>query len=154
MNNFALPIRFGVAASGCLIAYFLVLSLFGLHTNVFYSLFNAIITGFAIYEAIKYYKLKKGVAFSYQGGFMAGLITGGVATLIFTIFFATYSTELQPGFLEELSTKWANNYRSFEAIVFLVVAVMGFTTTLVLTLAFMQLFKTSNTAKFKRNLNS
>ena len=59
MNNFALPIRFGIAASGCLIAYFLVLSLFGLHVNVFYSLFNAVITGFAIYEAIKYYKLKK-----------------------------------------------------------------------------------------------
>jgi hypothetical protein len=58
-----------------------------------------------------------------------------------------YSTELQPGFLEELSTKWANNYKSFEAIVFLVVATMGFTTSLVLTLAFMQLFKTSNTTK-------
>lgn len=149
MNHYALPIRFGVAASGCLIAYFLVLSLLGLHVNVFYSLFNAVITGFAIYEAIKFYKLKKGNAFNYTGGFMAGLITGGVATLIFTLFFALYSTELQPGFLEELSTKWANNYKSFEAIVFLVVATMGFTTSLVLTLAFMQLFKTSNTTKIK-----
>lgn len=149
MNNFALPIRFGVAASGSLIAYFLLLSLVGLHINVFYSLFNAVITGFAIYEAIKYYKLKRGSNFTYSGGFMAGLITGGVATLIFTLFFALYSTELQPGYLEELSTKWANNYRSFEAIVFLVVAVMGFTTSLVLTLAFMQLFKTSNTTKIK-----
>ena len=80
---------------------------------------------------------------------MAGLITGGVATLIFTLFFAVYSTELQPGFLEELSTKWASTYRSFEAIVFLVVAIMGFTTSLVLTLSFMQLFKTSNTTKLK-----
>ncbi|WP_419212879.1 DUF4199 domain-containing protein [Maribacter sp. X9] len=151
MNNFALPIRFGVAASGSLIAYFLVLSLFGLHVDVFYSLFNVVITGFAIYEAIKYYKLKRGTSFTYSGGFMAGLITGGVATLIFTLFFALYSTELQPGFLEELSTKWANNYRSFEAIVFLVVAVMGFTTSLVLTLAFMQLFKSSNTTKIKRD---
>ena len=104
MNNYALPIRFGVAASGCLIAYFLILSLLGLHTNVFYSLFNTI-----------------------------------------------YSTELQPGFLEELSTRWANTYRSFEAIVFLVVATMGFTTSLVLTLSFMQLFKSSNTTKNKRN---
>ncbi|WP_282112162.1 DUF4199 domain-containing protein [Maribacter stanieri] len=149
MNNYALPIRFGVAASGCLIAYFLILSLLQLHVNVFYSLFNAVITGFAIYESIKYYKLKKGSTFSYGGGFMAGLITGGVATLIFTLFFAVYSTELQPGFLEELSTKWASTYRSFEAIVFLVVAIMGFTTSLVLTLSFMQLFKTSNTTKLK-----
>ncbi|SFR54152.1 DUF4199 domain-containing protein [Maribacter stanieri] len=149
MNNYALPIRFGVAASGCLIAYFLILSLLQLHVNVFYSLFNVVITGFAIYESIKYYKLKKGSTFSYGGGFMAGLITGGVATLIFTLFFAVYSTELQPGFLEELSTKWASTYRSFEAIVFLVVAIMGFTTSLVLTLSFMQLFKTSNTTKLK-----
>lgn len=149
MNYFTLPIRFGIAASGSLIAYFLILSLVGLHVNVFYSLFNAVITGFAIYEAIKYYKLEKGSDFTYSGGFMTGLITGGIATLIFTLFFALYSTELQPGFLEELSTKWANNYRSFEAIVFLVVAVMGFTTSLVLTLSFMQLFKTSNMTKIK-----
>lgn len=147
MKKYALPIRFGVAASGSLIAYFLILSLFKLHTNVFFSLFNAVITGFAIYEAIKYYKLKKGNDFTYGGGFVAGLVTGGVATLIFTLFFALYSTELQPGFLEELSTKWANNYRSFEAIVFLVVATMGFTTSLVLTLSFMQLFKSTNTPK-------
>jgi len=149
MNNYALPIRFGVAASGSLIAYFLILSLFQLHVDVFYSLFNAVITGFAIYEAIKYFKLKKGKDFTYGGGFVAGLITGGVATLIFTLFFALYSTELQPGFLEELSTKWANTYRSFEAIVFLVVATMGFTTSLVLTLSFMQLFKNSNNKKVK-----
>lgn len=147
MNYYALPIRFGIAASGCLIAYFLILSLLGLHVNVFYSLFNTVITGFAIYEAIKYFKLRKGNSFTYGSGFVAGLITGGIATLIFTLFFAIYSTELQPGFLEELSTKWANNYRSFEAIVFLVVATMGFTTSLVLTLTFMQLFKNSNTTK-------
>jgi hypothetical protein len=151
MNNYALPIRFGVAASGCLIAYFLILSLLGLHVNVFYSLFNTIITAFAIFEAIKYFKLKKGSSFTYATGFMAGLVTGGVATLIFTIFFAIYSTELQPGYLEELSTRWANTYRSFEAIVFLVVAIMGFTTSLVLTLSFMQLFKNSNTTKNKLN---
>lgn len=150
MNNYALPIRFGVAASGCLIAYFLILSLLGLHVNVFYSLFNTIITGFAIYEAIKYFKLKKGEAFTYATGFIAGLVTGGVATLIFTLFFAIYSTELQPGYLEELSTRWANTYRSFEAIVFLAVAIMGFTTSLVLTLSFMQLFKSSNNTKIKR----
>ncbi|MDO1512580.1 DUF4199 domain-containing protein [Maribacter confluentis] len=154
MKNYALPIRFGVAASGCLIAYFLILSLLGLHVNVFYSLFNVVITGFAIYEAIKYYKVQKGRDFTYGEGFVAGLVTGGVATFIFTLFFALYSTELQPGFLEELSTKWASTYRSFEAIVFLVVAVMGFTTSLVLTLAYMQLFKATKTTKIKQVQNS
>ncbi|NNE03011.1 MAG: DUF4199 domain-containing protein, partial [Eudoraea sp.] len=55
MKKIALPVRFGFAASGSLIGYFLILSLVGLHTNVFYSLFNGVITGFAIYEAIKYF---------------------------------------------------------------------------------------------------
>ena len=148
MKEFALPIRFGIATSGCLIAYFLILSLFNLHTNVFYSLFNGVITGFGIYEAIKYYKLRESVGFNYGKGFMAGMVTGGVATLIFTLFFALYS-ELNIGFLEELSTQWAEDYQSFEGIVFVTVAIMGFATTVVLTLTFMQLFKNSNNPRKK-----
>ena len=149
MKEFALPIRFGIATSGCLIAYFLILSLFNLHTNVFYSLFNGVITGFGIYEAIKYYKLRESVGFNYGKGFMAGMVTGVVATLIFTLFFALYSTELNIGFLEELSTQWAKDYQSFEGIVFVTVAIMGFATTVVLTLTFMQLFKNSNNPRKK-----
>ncbi len=149
MKEFALPIRFGIATSGCLIAYFLMLSLFNLHINVFYSLFNGVITGFGIYEAIKFFRLKDKEGFNYGKGFTAGLITGCVATLIFTLFFALYSTELNIEFLNELSTVWAKDYRNFEGIVFLTVAVMGFATSLVLTLSFMQLFKTSNNPKNK-----
>lgn len=149
MKEFALPIRFGIATSGCLIAYFLMLSLFNLHINVFYSLFNGVITGFGIYEAIKFFRLRDKEGFNYGKGFMAGLVTGGVATLIFTLFFALYSTELNIEFLNELSTVWAKDYHNFEGIVFLTVAVMGFATSLVLTLSFMQLFKTSNNPKNK-----
>ena len=144
MKQFALPIRFGVATSGCLIAYFLVLSLFGLHTNVFFSLFNGVITGFGIYEAIKYYRLKDKGGFNYGAGFTAGMVTGFVATFIFTFFFALYATELDSGFLEQLSSVFFNDFKSFEGIVFFTVAIMGFATTLVLTLSFMQLFKASN----------
>lgn len=142
MKTFTLPIRFGLATSGSLIAYFLVLSLFDLHTNVFFSLFNGIITGFGIYEAIKYRELEEGKNFSYAKGFSTGIVTGFMATLIFTLFFAFYSTEINTGFLTQLSEKWFKNL-SFEGIVFFTVAVMGFATTLVLTLSFMQLFKTA-----------
>lgn len=149
MKEFALPIRFGIATSGCLIAYFLILSLFGLHTNVFYSLFNGVITGFGIYEAIKYFKSKDLGGFNYGKGFTAGIVTGGVATLIFTLFFALYSTELNTAFLDELSSVWAKDYKDFQGIVFVTVAIMGFATSLVLTLSFMQLFKSSNNLKKK-----
>ena len=145
--RFALPVRFGLATSGSLIAYFLVLSLFDLHTNVFYSLFNGVITGFGIYEAIKYYKLELGDNFTYGKGFAAGITVGFVATILFTIFFAFYSTEVNTDFLPNLSTTFFEDFRSFEAIVFFTVAIMGFATTLVLTLTFMQLFKTSYNPK-------
>ena len=148
MKNFTLPVRFGLATSGSLIAYFLVLSLFNLHTNVFYSLFNGIITGFGIYEAIKYRRLEEGQNFSYSKGFSTGIVTGFTATLIFTVFFAFYATEINTVFLTQLSEQWFKNL-SFEGIVFFTVAVMGFATSLVLTLTFMQLFKTSKNLEKK-----
>jgi hypothetical protein len=149
MKQFALPIRFGIATSGCLIAYFLILALFGLHTNVFYSLFNGVITGFGIYEAIKFYRDRDRDGFNYGKGFTAGMVTGFVATLIFTAFFALYSTEINTGFLAELSTVFFKDFQNFEGIVFFTVAIMGFATTLVLTLSFMQLFKSSNNLRKK-----
>ncbi|ALM08714.1 membrane protein [Sediminicola sp. YIK13] len=143
MMRFALPIRFGIATSGSLIAYFLILSLFGLHTNIFYSLFNGVITGFGIFEAIKYLRLQEGKAFNYTKGFSAGIVTGFMATIVFTIFFAFYTTEVDTGFLAELSKVWFKDYKTEGGIVFFTVAIMGFSTSLVLTLAFMQLFKTA-----------
>ncbi|MGB7394441.1 MAG: DUF4199 domain-containing protein [Pricia sp.] len=144
---FDLPVRFGIATSGSLIAYFLILSLFDLHTNVFFSLFNGVITGFGIYEAIKYYRLQNTKAFNYGKGFTAGIVTGFVATIIFTIFFALYCTEVNPEFLQQLAAQWFKDFQDFEAIVFFTVAIMGFATSLVLTLSFMQLFKTPQSPK-------
>lgn len=149
MGHYSLPIRFGIAISVCLIAYFLILSLLGLHTNVFYSLFNGVITGFGIYEAIKFYRRRNPENFGYTTGFVAGVVAGTVATLLFTLFFALYATEFNTGFLPELSSAYAKDYQNFEGIVFVTVAIMGFATTLVLTLSFMQLFKASNNQKKK-----
>lgn len=75
------------------------------------------------------------------------MVTGAVATSIFTIFFALYATELNTEFLEQLSTVWSVDYSSFEANVFFTVAIMGLVITLVLTLTFMQLFKAANNFK-------
>lgn len=147
MKNFTLPVRFGLVTAAVLIAYFLILSLLGKHTNVFYSLFNGIITGFAIYEVIKYSRIQSPDTFDYKMGFTNGIVTGAVATILFTFFFAVYSTELNSDFLGQLSEKWSSSYSNFKGIVFFTVAIMGFATTIVLTLAFMQLFKASNNPK-------
>ena len=149
MKITALPVRFGLATGGCLIAYFLILSLFEFHTNVFFSIFNAVITGFGIYETIKYLKHVDKAKFSYGKAFTAGIVTGFVATLVFTLFFAVYAMEINTTFIESLSGPWFDEFKSFQAIVFFTVAIMGFSTSVVLTLSFMQLFKTSNNLKRK-----
>ena len=146
MKKISLPFRFGIAISGSLIGYFLVLSLFNLHTNPFFSLFNGVITGFGIFEAIKYYKLEQGKSFSYSSGFTVGIIAGFVATIIFTIFFLIYSTEVNPDFISELLTVFKRDYNVHVGLVCFVAAIMGFATTVVLTLTFMQYFKPSYNA--------
>ena len=124
----------------------MVLSLFNLHTNFFYSLFNGVITGFGIYEAIKFRRLEEGRNFGYVKGFSTGIVTGFMASLIFTVFFAFYATEVNTVFLAQLYDKGFKKLH-YEGIVFLTVAIMGIATSLILTLTFMQLFKSSNTLK-------
>lgn len=143
MKKLALPIRLGIVISGCLIAFFLILSLFGLHTKPVFSLFNGIIVGFGIYEAIRYNKLELGDKFSYSAGFTTGIISGFLATLIFTVFFLFYATEVEPSFLSNLLVVFKGDYNVGIGLVTFVVAIMGFATTVVLTLNSMQLLKKS-----------
>ncbi|MFG6686899.1 DUF4199 domain-containing protein [Mariniflexile sp. HNIBRBA6329] len=143
MKKISLPIRFGLVTSAVLIAYFLILALFHKHINPVFSFFNAVITAFGIYEAIRLSKLESPGAFSYGEGFKIGLITGFVATVFFTIFFLFYATEFSTGFLPELLKEMHGGLGADVGLVTFVVAIMGFATTVVSTLAVMQLFKNS-----------
>jgi Protein of unknown function (DUF4199) len=177
MKIIGLPIRFGIAISASLIAFFLTLSLFNAHTSPVYSLFNGVIIAFGIYEAIKSYKLRQGSKFNYTSGFTIGITTGFVATIIFTIFFAFYAVEIDTDFLTMLlepfkrheiyySSSEFNNIEFVETsltvpefvdgmaimvviVVLSTVAIMGFLTTIVLTLVFMQFLK--NSINFPQN---
>jgi len=152
MKKYSISIKYGIAIAAGLIAYFLVLSIFGAHKNPAFSLFNGVIMAFGMYEAIKKYRIESGNKFKYQKGFMTGLLTGFNATIIFTLFFGIYSTELNPNFFNELLTMWRSDYDTSVGIILFVVAVMGFATTFVLTLAYMQLFKDSwNTKDAKKH---
>ncbi|WP_299259622.1 DUF4199 domain-containing protein [uncultured Aquimarina sp.] len=151
MKKSTIPVKYGVMIAIGLIAYFLILSLIGVQTNPIFSLGNGIIVAFGLYKALKDYKLEKGNAFEYQKGFMAGLFTGFNATLIFTIFFAIYVTNINTSFLPEMLANWSSHYHVGVGIVVFVSAIMGFATTFVLTLSFMQLFKDSWNIKKKHN---
>ncbi|WP_298548448.1 DUF4199 domain-containing protein [uncultured Aquimarina sp.] len=153
MKKSTIPVKYGVMIAIGLIAYFLILSLIGVQTNPIFSLGNGIIVAFGLYKAIKDYKLEKGNAFEYQKGFMAGLFTGFNATLIFTVFFAIYVTNINTNFLPEMLANWSSHYHVGVGIVVFVAAIMGFATTFVLTLSFMQLFKDSWNIRKKHNSN-
>lgn len=144
MKKLSLPIRFGIIISMVLIAYFLIISLFNAHTNPLFSLVNAAITGFGIFETIRYYKLEQGKEFTYAKGFMAGIVCGFIATIIFTVFFLFYITEFNSNFISELPEVFTGDLKASVGIITFVVAIMGFATTVVLTLTCMQYFKNSN----------
>ena len=141
MKNLSLPIRFGLVTSAVLIAYFLVLALVDKHTNPAFSFVNALITGFGIYEAVRLSKLEDPDNFSYGEGFKTGIITGFVATIIFTVFFLFYATEVNSAFLSELLQEIKGGFNADIGMVTFVVAIMGFATTVVSSLTVMQLLK-------------
>lgn len=141
MSRFVLSVRFGIALASSLIAYFLVLSLFGFHTNPFFSLFNGVITGFAIYEAIRYKRIESKSDYSYTSGFQAGIVTGFLATIIFTVFMAVYVTEVDPDFISKIVYNFSKSYDVGVGVFSFTVLLSGLATTIVLTLSFMQLFK-------------
>lgn len=153
MLKFTMPIRFAFAMTGGLIAYFLVLSLFNLHTSIMYSLFNGVIVGFGLYEVIKYTKIKKGKSFTYSEGLTNGVVSGFIATILFTGFFAVYAGNINPEFLDGLIGPWEKTYNTSIGSVVFTVAIGGFATALCLSLCFMQLFKPSwNTESTKKVL--
>lgn len=152
MKNSSVPVVYGVLVAIALIAYFLLLSLFELHTNPVYSVFNMVITAAGIYLAITKYRKEKGQKFRYQTGFMTGVGTGFIATIIFTFFFGIYATELRPNFVQELLVDWGSQWYMNIGMLLFTVALMGFASTFVLSLAFMQLLKESwNTSEAKKH---
>ncbi len=143
MKKSIIPLIYGIFIAIGLIAYFLLLSIFGLHKNPVYSVFNVVIVGLGMFACIRKYKKEKGAKFKYQKGFGALFSTGMIATLIFTGFFAIYATELNPDFLDELLAMWESDWYINLGMVVFTVALMGFATSIVLSLTYMQWFKRS-----------
>lgn len=143
-KSFSVALKYGLYVTAALIAYFLVLKLVELHENPWLRLFNGIIMASGIYYAIKYFKLMAGVNFSYVDGFKTGLITGFLATIMFTAFMAIYMFHLDTAFTERLLKDWFENYDNGTGILVFVVLIEGLASTVVLTLTFMQLFKKSH----------
>lgn len=144
-------IRYGIVITVVLIAYFLLSKLVGLHNYPVFSALNGVIFGAGILMAMKKYKSQHH-RFKYQKGFQTGLFTGGIATILFAVFMAVYMYQIDSEFSQNIIDSWRLNYESGTAMILASLVLMGFSTTLVLSLAFMQLLKESwNTSDSKKN---
>ena len=140
-------IKYGIGIAVALIAYFLLTKLIGLHKYPILSAVNGVIYGAGLLMAMKKYKSVTD-SFKYQDGFQVGLLSGGIATIIFSAFMALYIFQVDGQFAHAILDQWDLNFNKGSLILILSLVLMGFSTTLVLTLAFMQLLKESwNTSR-------
>ena len=142
--------RYGIWIAIGLIAYFLILKLVGLHQYPAFSIANGLIYGFGLYKAMTFYKLNE-PDYQYEKGFTVGLVTGGIATVIFTVFMAVFIFQIDKEFTANILESWSLSYDMGASSIIWSILIMGFATTLVLTLTFMQLLKKSWNAPGKRS---
>jgi hypothetical protein len=135
-------IKYGILIAIVLVAYFLLTKILGLHKYPILSAVNAVIFGTGILFAMKKFKTEKS-NFKYEEGFQVGLATGGIATILFSVFMAVYIFQIDTQFAHAILDSWGLNYNKGGLIVIMTLVMMGFSTTLILTLAFMQLLKES-----------
>lgn len=143
--------RYGIWIAVILIAYFLLLKLIGLDQYPILSAVNGLIYGAGLYMAMKKYSTRKN-KFKYEKGFEVGLLSGGIATIIFTIFMAIYMYQIDTEFAVAIMERWNLEFALGTLMLLLTILIMGFVTSLVLTFSFMQLLKNSwNTQDGNRN---
>lgn len=143
--------RYGIGIAIVLIVYFLILKLIGLHQYPVFSSVNGLIFGLGIYLALKNYASQKN-NFKYEKGFEVGLLSGGIASLLFAIFMAIYMYQIDTEFSAMIMERWNQELESGTFMLILSVLIMGLATTVILTLSFMQLLKKSwNTQDGNRN---
>lgn len=136
-------VKYGLYVSSALIAYFLLLKFIGLHENPWLRLFNGAIMTAGIYLAIKHYKMMTGNSFTYVDGFKTGLITGFLATAIFTIVMGIYVFHLDKEFTRTILREWFDDSDQGAGILIVIILIEGLASTAVLTLTCMQIFKKS-----------
>lgn len=134
--------RYGIWIAIILIAYFLLIKLIGLHQYFALSAVNGLIYGAGLYIAIKKYAATAS-DFKYENGFEVGLLSGGIASIIFTVFMAVYMYQIDTEFAASFMKQWNLQYDLGTFMLLISILIMGFVTTLVLTLSFMQLLKKS-----------
>lgn len=151
-RSLSVAVKYGLFVAASLIAYFLILRLFGLHDAPWLRMANGIFMAVGIYFAIKYYKYKSQNDFTYVDGFKTGLLTGFIATGVFLIFMAVYIFHLDPDFATDVLAKWFDYGNQNGGLLIIIILIEGLASTAILSLTCMQIFKKSKQVGQQENL--
>jgi hypothetical protein len=139
-----------------LIVYFLIINKIGYGAKSYLSLFNAVIVGIGIFFVIRDVH-KNTIKFKYLDGFVAGIKSGFVATLIFTVFMAIYLFEIDPALAQQLKKQIATAGEEIEFALLLSILLSGVATSIVTPLLilpiYMKSWNTKDTRKKQKPLN-
>lgn len=135
-------IKYALLMGIALIVYFLLINSFGYGEQSYLSFFNAVIVGVGIFFVIRDV-YKNEVQFKYMDGFVAGVKSGFVATLIFTIFMAIYLFEIDPELAEELKKQINTAGEGIKFSLLLFILLSGLATSMVTPLLILPLYKKS-----------
>ncbi|MEN8815895.1 MAG: DUF4199 domain-containing protein [Nonlabens sp.] len=135
-------LKYSLLMGIALIIYFLIINTLGYGEQSYLSFFNAVIVGVGIFFVIRdVYKNETG--FKYMEGFVAGVKSGFVATLIFTIFMAIYLFEVEPELAEELKSQINTAGEGVRFSLLLFILLSGLATSMVTPLLILPLYKKS-----------
>lgn len=141
MISNTLYVKYGLSIAAALIFYFLLIRLIGLHDNHWLRILNGIIVAYGIYAVIKKKKSIEKGNFEYFSGFGTGILTGVIATMVFVLFMGIYLFHIEPLFAERLMGYIAGT--GGPEILLLILGVEGVSSSVILSLTFMQKFKVS-----------
>lgn len=138
-------IPYAILTGGALIAYFLLMKLFGLETNFFLRIFNLFIMIGGIFLLYRNTFIRDGrenEQIGYVQGLLMGLQLTVISVAIFIVFLGIYIRFFDPGFMEILESTglWATSGLSPSAIV-LGIMMEGVASGLIVSFTLMQYFK-------------
>jgi len=141
MKSKTLYVKYGLLIGAALIAYFLLIRLVGLHDNHWLRVLNGVIVAYGIYAVIKKKKSIEKENFEYFSGFATGILTGVIATMVFVLFMGIYLFHIDTPFAALLMGYLAGV--GGPEILLLILAIEGVSSSVILSLTFMQKFKVS-----------
>ncbi|GAB2942164.1 hypothetical protein GCM10027048_03330 [Hymenobacter coalescens] len=133
-------IRYGLFTAAAMAAYFLVASLLGVAHKIEYSYLNFVILAIGVCIAIAHYKAVRHDRMPYLHGFGTGIITAGVASVVFGLFFVVYSV-VSPGLMERMRAEDLFGFDLSVTVAFLALLLQGVMSGVIISLIAMQYFK-------------